>query len=178
MLRMTVILGSVLQGVICAAEKVLPFQREVMERVFGCPVFNTYGSREFMLIASECEKHEGLHVNVENLIVEIVKEDGTYAREGETGRIIITDLHNYGMPFIRYEIGDLAVFTERRCSCGRGLPIIEDVVGRSLDMIKTPEGKIVPGEFFPHLMKEFKEILKFQVIQETLENLRIRMVTS
>ena len=131
-----------------------------------------------MLIASECEKHDGLHINAENLIVEIVKEDGTYAKEGETGRIIVTDLHNYGMPFIRYEIGDIAVFTGRKCSCGRGLPVIEDVVGRSLDMIKTPEGKIVPGEFFPHLMKEFKEIIKFQVVQKTLEDLQIKMVTT
>jgi len=165
-------------AIICAAEKMFPFQREVMERVFRCPVFNTYGCREFMLIASECERHEGLHVNIENLVVEIIKDDGTHAREGEAGRIIVTDLHNYGMPFIRYEIGDIGVFTDRQCSCGRGLPIIEDVVGRSLDMLKTPEGKMVSGEFFPHLMKEFKEVVKFQVIQETLEDLQIMMVTS
>lgn len=164
------------QGVICAAEKVHPYQREVIERVFGAKVFNTYGSREFMLIAAECEKHEGLHVSAENLIVEIIKDDGTPAKEGETGRIIVTDLHNYGMPFIRYEIGDLGVATSRTCSCGRGLPLIADVVGRSLDVIRTPEGKVVPGEFFPHLMKDFADIARFQVIQEKLGLLIIKLV--
>ncbi len=164
------------QGIICAAEKVHPYQREVIERVFGAKVFNTYGSREFMLIAAECEKHEGLHVSAENLIVEIIKDDGTPAQDGETGRIIVTDLHNYGMPFIRYEIGDLGVATSKTCSCGRGLPLIADVVGRSLDVIKTPEGKIVPGEFFPHLMKDYPDIIRFQVIQEQLDHLIIKLV--
>lgn len=164
------------QGIICAAEKVHPFQREIIERVFGAQVFNTYGSREFMLIAAECEKHEGLHISAENLIVEIIKSDGTPAKEGETGKIIVTDLHNYGMPFIRYEIGDLGIATEKRCSCGRGLPLITDVVGRSLDMIKTPENKYVPGEFFPHLMKDFSDIRRFQVIQDQIDHLVIKLV--
>jgi len=164
------------QGVICAAEKVHPYQREVIERVFGARVFNTYGSREFMLIAAECEKHEGLHVSAENLIIEIIKDDGTPASDGETGRIIVTDLHNYGMPFIRYEIGDLGVATSKTCSCGRGLPLIADVVGRSLDVIRTPEGKIVPGEFFPHLFKDFPDIARFQVIQDNLDHLIIKLV--
>lgn len=164
------------KGIICAAEKVHPYQREAIERVFGAKVFNTYGSREFMLIAAECEKHEGLHISAENLIVEIIKDDGTPAKEGETGRIIVTDLHNYGMPFIRYEIGDLGVATTKTCSCGRGLPMIADVVGRSLDVIRTPEGKIVPGEFFPHLIKDFTDVARFQVIQEKLDLLIIKLV--
>jgi phenylacetate-CoA ligase len=163
------------RGVICAAEKVHPYQRDVIERVFGAKVFNTYGSREFMLIAAECEKHEGLHVSAENLIVEIIKDDGTTARDGETGRIIVTDLHNYGMPFIRYEIGDLGVATSKSCSCGRGLPLIADVVGRSLDVIRTPEGKVIPGEFFPHLMKDFTDIYRFQVIQEKIDLLVVKL---
>jgi phenylacetate-CoA ligase len=165
-------------AIICAAEKVLPYQREVIERVFGAKVFNTYGSREFMLIAAECENHKGLHVSAENLIVEIIKDDGTPAKDGETGKIVVTDLHNYGMPFIRYDIGDLGIATSRTCSCGRGLPLIDDVVGRSLDVIRTPEGKIVPGEFFPHLMKDFIDIGRFQIIQEKLDHLVIKLVPS
>jgi len=164
------------KGIICAAEKVHPHQREVIERVFGARVFNTYGSREFMLIAAECEKHEGLHISAENLIVEIIKEDGTPAKDGETGRIVVTDLHNYGMPFIRYEIGDLGVATTKMCSCGRGLPLIADVVGRSLDVIRTPEGKIVPGEFFPHLFKDYSGIARFQVVQDKINHLVIKLV--
>jgi len=162
------------QSVLCAAEKVHPFQREVLERVFGCPVFNTYGSREFMLIASECEKHEGLHVSMENLIVEVVDDKGASVGPGEVGRILVTDLHNYGMPFIRYEIGDMARVSERQCSCGRGLLLLDDIVGRSLDVIRTPEGKAVPGEFFPHLLKDYPAISRFQVVQKELSAITIK----
>jgi phenylacetate-CoA ligase len=165
-----------LKGIICAAETVHPFQREIIERVFGAKAFNTYGSREFMLIASECEEHQGLHINSENLVVEVIREDGSPAGDGETGKIVITDLHNFGMPFIRYEIGDLGVATSRSCACGRGLPLLLDVVGRSLDMIRTPEGKVVPGEFFPHLMKDFPAVARFQVVQERLDTLVVTVV--
>lgn len=164
------------KAVISAAEKLHEFQRKEIREVFGCEIFNTYGSREFMLIASECEKHKGLHINVENLFVEIIKEDGTPAKAGEMGDIVITDLHNYGMPFIRYRIGDMAIASDRACSCGRGLPMMEDVIGRSLDMIKTRDGRLVPGEFFPHLMKEFSEVKQFQVVQDRIDNLLIKIV--
>ena len=170
------IVGLNVKSVISAAEKLHEFQREEIKKAFNCEVFNTYGSREFMLIASECEKHKGLHINVENLFVEVIKEDGQPAKPGEMGDIVITDLHNYGMPFIRYRIGDMAVVSDRECGCGRGLPLLEDVVGRSLDMIKTPDGRLVPGEFFPHLMKEFKGIEKFQVVQDKVNELKFRIV--
>ncbi|VAX34859.1 FIG00929056: hypothetical protein [hydrothermal vent metagenome] len=164
------------KGIISAAEKLHEFQREKIKEVFGASVFNTYGSREFMLIASECEQHQGLHINIENLFVEVVDERGTPVKPGEAGDILITDLHNYGMPFIRYKIGDMAIASDRECPCGRGLPLFEDVVGRSLDMIKTPDGRSVPGEFFPHLMKEFKGINRFQVIQNELNRLKIKII--
>jgi len=98
------------------------------------------------------------------------------ARPGEVGELVITDLHNYGMPFVRYKVGDLAVPADRACSCGRGLPLLEDIEGRILDMIWTPDGRMVPGEFFPHLMKEFREVRQFQVVQEALDRLIIRIV--
>lgn len=162
------------RSIICGAEKVHPFQREVLEKVFKCPVFNTYGSREFMLIAAECEKHEGLHVSMENLIVEVVDGAGNPVKPGEVGRVLVTDLHNYGMPFIRYEIGDLARLSDRQCSCGRGLMLLDDIVGRSLDVIRAPAGKIIPGEFFPHLFKDFPEIYRFQVVQKKIDLLHIK----
>jgi phenylacetate-CoA ligase len=164
------------RGIITAAEKLHPYQREVIHEVFNCPVFNTYGSREFMLIASECPRHHGMHIHSENLLVEIIKEDGTPAAPGESGELVITDLHNWGMPFIRYQIGDMAVATDRFCPCGRGLPLLQDVVGRSLDMIRTPDGRFVPGEFFPHLMKEFSGIERFQIVQKELKALHVKLV--
>lgn len=164
------------KSILCAAEKLHQFQRDLLKEVFMCDVFNTYGSREFMLIASECERHAGLHVSMENLLVEIIKDDGTRAKEGETGKIIVTDLHNYGMPFIRYEIGDMGVATEKICTCGRGLTLIKDVVGRSLDMIEVSGGKKLPGEFFVHLMLDYPEVLKFQVFQSESKNITLKIV--
>lgn len=153
-------------SVLCAAEKVHPQQRETIARVFGADVFDTYGSREFMLIASECSAHRGLHVSMENLIVEVVDESGQPVASGETGRILVTDLHNYTMPFVRYEIGDLAKTSASTCDCGRSLQLLEGIVGRALDVIRTPSGRVIPGELFPHTMKDFPQVTRFRVVQE------------
>jgi len=162
-------------SIISAAERLYPQQRETIERALGAPVFNTYGSREFMLIAAECERHEGLHLSAENLYVEVIK-DGRPAGPGEVGDIVITDLHNYGMPFIRYPVGDLALATAHQCSCGRGLPLIADVVGRTLELIATPQGRLLPGQFFTGMMMHLSDIKEFQVIQESLHELVIKLV--
>jgi len=92
------------------------------------------------------------------------------------GEVVITDLHNYGIPFIRYKIGDVAVLSDKKYPCGRGLPLIGDVEGRLLDLIVTPDNKIITGVFFPHLMKEFKEVEKYQVIQKSKEDLLVKLV--
>ena len=163
-------------SIVAAAETLHEFQREYLEKVFECPVFNTYGCREFMLIAAECEKQKGLHVNSDHLIVETVDENGTSVI-GRPGRVVITDLHNYGMPFIRYLNGDIAELNNRKCSCGRGLQMMSSVNGRELDIIRTPDGRAVPGEYFPHLMKEIASVDEFQVIQHDLETIDIFIVS-
>jgi phenylacetate-CoA ligase len=158
------------------AEKLYDFQRKVIERVFRAPVFETYGSREFTLIAAECDRHEGLHLSMENLLVEVLDEEGRPTPAGEEGNLVVTDLHNYGMPFIRYVIGDRAVAGWATCSCGRGLPLLKKVVGRQLDVLRTPDGRQVPGEFFPHLLKEFASVRRFQVVQEEPDRIELRVV--
>ena len=90
--------------VICAAERLFPSDRAVLVEAFGPGVFETYGSRETMLIAAECEAHEGMHVPMENIVVEVVVRDGDRerpAQPGELGEVAVTDLHNLGAPFIR-----------------------------------------------------------------------------
>ncbi|MBL4574587.1 MAG: phenylacetate--CoA ligase family protein, partial [Opitutaceae bacterium] len=166
---------SPISAVITGAEKLHDYQRTLIENVFQTKVFNTYGCREFMLIAAECEQHEGLHVTMDNLLVEILK-DGKPAQPGETGEVVITDLHNYGMPFIRYKNGDVAVQGNKPCSCGRGLPLIKDIDGRKMDEIIATDGKIISGGYFPHLMKEFSAINKYQVIQKSKNQLQIKLV--
>jgi phenylacetate-CoA ligase len=166
------------KAIISAAEKIHGFQRELIEEVFAAPVFETYGSREFTFIAGECDRHEGLHISMDNLLVEILDDDAKPTPAGEEGNIVITDLSNYGMPFIRYANGDRAVAGWGMCSCGRGLPLLKEVVGRRLDILETPDGRRIPGEFFPHLMKDFPAIKRFQVVQEQQDRLDIRIVVN
>src|SRR5207253_1358560 len=143
------------RAIVVGAEKLHGFQRELIEAVFQAPVFETYGSREFMLIAAECDRHAGLHVTADNLVVEVLDDDGRPTPGGEEGNVVVTDLFNYGMPFIRHVIGDRAVAGWGTCPCGRGLPLLKKVTGRRLDILRTPDGRQIPGEFFPHLLKDF-----------------------
>jgi phenylacetate-CoA ligase len=161
------------KSIVVGAEKLHDFQREVIERVFAAPVFETYGCREFTLIGGECDRHNGFHLTAENLVVEVVNDDGNPTPDGEEGNVVITDLTNYGMPFIRYVIGDRAIAGFGECSCGRGLPLLRRVVGRKLDVIDTPSGRKIPGEFFPHLLKEFPAVRRFQVVQENIRGVKI-----
>lgn len=153
------------RSIVVGAEKLHTFQRELIEQVFRAPVFETYGSREFMLMAAQCERRQSLHVTAENLIVEVVDDEGRPVPEGVEGRVVVTDLYNYAMPFVRYANGDRAV-AGGRCDCGRGLPLLSEVVGRQADMLTTPDGRRVSGLFFPHLLKDFPSVRRFQVVQE------------
>lgn len=162
-------------AIIGAAEALHPFQRELIEQAFGAPVYNTYGCREFMLIASECEHRDGLHVNADHLMVETLGADGTPVTHG-SGDVAITDLFNYGMPFIRYVNGDMATRFHGLCACGRGLPLLASVDGRKLDAIRTPAGHVLPGEFFPHMLKDVPGLARFQLVQRQLDRLDLSIV--
>ena len=126
------------------------------------------------MIAAECEQHNGLHVTADNLYVEVVA-NGRLCEPGERGEILLTDLHNYGMPLIRYKVGDVGSWKGDSCACGRGLPLLNVVEGRTLDLLSTPEGGVVAGEFFPCLLKDFAAIRRYQVIQEQRDELTIRL---
>lgn len=162
-------------AVITGAEKLYDHQRELIEEAIHTKVLNTYGCREFMLIAAECDHHQGLHVSMDNLFVEVIT-DSLPAAPGERGDIVITDLHNYGMPFIRYRNGDLVIQGDKPCACGRSLPLILYVAGRRMDEILSTSGRAVSDGSFPHLMKEFQELQKFQVVQKARDQLLIRVV--
>ena len=164
--------GSVVVG----AEKLYDFQRELIEAVFRAPVFETYGSREFMLIGAECERHAGLHLSMENLLVEVVDDAGRPTPEGEEGNVAVTDLFNDAMPLIRYLNGDRAIAGFGRCPCGRGLPLLRSVVGRQLDTLQTGDGRLVSGAFFPHLLKDHAEVLRFQVVQHRDRSVTLRLM--
>ncbi len=161
------------RGVISSAEKLYDYQRAQIEAAFGAPVFDRYGCREVMMIGAECERHKGLHVAADNLYVEVVAK-GQLCEPGQMGEVLITDLHNHGMPLIRYQVGDVGSWKGHDCPCGRGLPLMQVVEGRTLGLVSTPSGRVVAGEFFPHLLKDFAAIRAYQVVQESRDRVTIR----
>jgi phenylacetate-CoA ligase len=164
-------------AIMTSAQTLPDSSRRVIEDAFGCKVFDKYGAREFSGIAYECEAQAGHHVVAEGYIVEILR-DGKPAAPGELGEVVITDLNNYCLPFIRYRIGDLAVaMPQDTCTCGRGLPRIGSIEGRVQSIIFGTDGRWVPGTFFAHYLKEFDHaILRFQIVQERPEAVIFRIV--
>lgn len=159
-----------------SAEVLSGAQRRLLEEVFACPVFNRYGCREVGNIAHECEAHEGLHLLEENNYTEFLDASGIPVSPGETGAITVTNLNNHVMPLIRYQPGDLGRPAAGLCPCGRGLARMEVVEGRTADVIRSPSGKLIHGEFFTHLFYQLSGVRQFQVVQTSLERLEIRIV--
>jgi phenylacetate-CoA ligase len=151
-------------------------RRQIIEKAFGCPVFNFYGSREINNLAAECPTREGLHINALNRYIEIVDKDGNPVPPGEPGRLLLTDLTNYYQPFLRYEIEDIATWSAQACSCGRPFPLLKQIWGRASDFIVTPEGKSIHSVFFTHLFYDIPEVLLFQVNQKALRDVRVYLV--
>lgn len=153
--------------VICAAEAVLPADRAVLSQAFGPDIFESYGSRETMLMAAECEAHAGMHLSEENLLIEIVK-NGQPLGPGSSGDVVVTDLHNYGMPMIRYVNGDVATLgPDEPCRCGRALRRLERVDGRRAATLFDAAGNAVPGIVFHVLFSDARQELvrQFQAVQ-------------
>jgi phenylacetate-CoA ligase len=155
-------------AVMTSAQTLSGASRALIETAFRCAVFDKYGAREFSGIAYECEAHAGHHVVAESYVVEILK-GGVPARPGEIGEVVVTDLTNRCMPFIRYRLGDLAIAMadSESCACGRGLPRIGDIEGRIQSIIQGTDGRFLPGTFFSHYLKDFDHaIARYQVLQE------------
>lgn len=167
------------EAIITGAEALSDIQKEAIEKAFRCKVYNTFGCREFMLIGSECDEQNGFHTNIDHLVVETINDDGESVK-GEMGELIITDLHNYRMPFIRYANGDMAVLSEKNdaCSCGSPLPKIKEISGRKLDMLRTPNGKIIQGLMFAHLFKDLIGLCNYQIIQNEIDTFDINFIVN
>jgi phenylacetate-CoA ligase len=167
--------------VVYGAERLWPHDRDDLKRAFGPAVFETYGCREFMLMGSECEVHDGLHESAENLMVELlIEESGTWraARPGETGEVAITDLHNLACPFIRYLTGDRAVARPfGACACGRTLPRFGPIEGRITETLRDAAGNPVEGILFNILFLELASCTRqFQAVQQRDGSLVLRIV--
>ncbi len=165
-------------GIFSSAEVLYPAQRQFIEETFRCRMFNRYGTRDLGGVACECDAHTGLHASIENNYIEIVRdlESGEPAPPGETGHIVVTNLNNHGMPFIRYSIEDMGAWSTRdRCPCGRELPLMAVVEGRRVDMFRTPDGRTVWGGFASPLFG-MPGVRRFQVVQKSLDLVVVRIV--
>lgn len=165
---------SYLKSASVTAEPLYEYQREGIEEILGFKVFNWYGSRELGRIATECECHDGLHINEPSVYVEILSDP---ALPSGFGHLVITDLWNRATPFIRYKTGDIARVIENDCRCGRVLKRIASIEGRLVDTIVMPGGRKVPGVSLTNrLVKDCIEIAELQVVQRTLDTFLVRYV--
>jgi phenylacetate-CoA ligase len=166
---------SFVDAVFSTSEVLYPAQRQLIQDTFGCQVFNRYATRELGALACECQAHTGLHVSVPNVYVELLNE-GRPAEPGEPGDIFVTNLNNFGMPFIRYTLADVAEWhAEEACSCGRAHPLIKVVEGRHNDMFRTRDGGFVWGGIGNPLWN-MEGVSKFQFIQKSLDYVLVRIV--
>ena len=167
-------LGS-LREVITLGEALDPAVRDICEKEWGLPVVDAYSSQEFGMLAVQCPSAPHYHAQSENVLIEILDADGGPCPPGQTGRLVITALHNFATPLIRYEIGDLAIPGEP-CGCGRGLPVITRVLGRTRNMLTLPSGEQICPRFIVEDFAFDLPIRQFQIVQENLETLAIRLV--
>jgi phenylacetate-CoA ligase len=151
--------------------------RDLCAERWGVPVHDLYSAQEVGCIALQCSDHEHYHVSSESVLVEILRADGSPCALGEVGRVVVTPLHNFAMPLIRYAIGDYASWGEA-CSCGRGLPVLSQVHGRSRNMLVLPDGRRVWPRLSELRYADVLPVTQFQVIQKSLTRLVVRLVSS
>jgi len=167
------------KSVISWGDKMFSHYRKCIEEQFHTTVFDCYGSCEGMMIAAECE-HHNYHIMSPHVFIEILDKEGRDVSPGEMGEIVVTRLDNFHMPLVRYRIGDLAVRADpnKKCVCGRHLPLLERIIGRDTDLVYTPKGKTLVVHFFTGIFEHIKEIQQFQVVQHTQDEIEIRYIPS
>jgi len=160
------------EAVFTSAQTLQPYYRRNIEKAFNCRVFDCYGTNEIYFVAGQCGEHEGLHVAEENVIVEVVEGDEQVA-DGEEGRVLLTNLHSFAMPFIRYDVGDLGRVFPERCSCGRTLRLFKPI-GRTYEYFLNSDGSFT-------FLKDFQTFFEgvpigdFQVVQEAYDKITIKI---
>jgi phenylacetate-CoA ligase len=164
-----------LKAVITTSEKLTEEMRRVMETAYGCRIYEEYGTVENAVFASECE-HGRLHVSPDAGIVEILDASGQPCEPGKTGEVVTTCLKREYQPFIRYRLGDLAMWDAQECPCGRNMPILKEVVGRIEDVVIGPDGRQMVR--FHGIFADQPNVQEGQIIQETLNRIRVRVVST
>jgi phenylacetate-CoA ligase len=157
------------------SERLYDYQREKIEQVFGCPVANGYGGRDAGFIAHQCPEGS-MHITAEDIIVEIIDSDGRVLPLGESGEIVVTHLATSDFPFVRYCTGDVGVLSNASCSCGRGLPVLKEIQGRSTDFLVAQDGTVLHGLALIYILRDLPGIALFKITQESLGLTRVDIV--
>jgi phenylacetate-coenzyme A ligase PaaK-like adenylate-forming protein len=159
------------------SERLYDDQRAQIARTFGCAVANGYGGRDAGFIAHECPKG-GMHISAEDILVEIVDSSGETLPAGESGEIVVTHLATREFPFVRYRTGDVGALRSRPCPCGRGLPMLDELEGRSTDFVVAADGTLMHGLALIYVLRDLPEIASFKIIQESRQQVRVQIVAA
>ena len=162
--------------VFCTSERLYDHQREAISAAFACPVANGYGGRDAGFIAHECP-NGGMHITAEDIIVEIVDTQGNVLPADVSGEIVVTHLATSDFPFIRYRTGDVGTLSSERCACGRGLPLLKEIQGRSTDFVVAADGTLLHGLSLIYILRDIPGVQAFKVIQESRSLTRVLLVT-
>lgn len=163
--------------VFCTSERLYDHQREAISSAFACPVANGYGGRDAGFIAHECPAG-GMHITAEDIIVEIVDEHGNVQPAGTSGEIVVTHMATSDFPFIRYRTGDIGTLGNETCSCGRGLPLLKEIQGRSTDFVVAADGTVMHGLALIYILRDLPNVGAFKIIQESLALTRVQIVAT
>ena len=164
--------------VFVTSERLYPYQRELISKVFGAPVANGYGGRDAGFIAHECPAG-GMHLSFEDIVVEIVDPaSGEVLPAGQSGEIVVTHLATSEFPFVRYRTGDIATLSTKSCSCGRSLPMLESIEGRSTDFVVASDGTMMHGLALIYILRDINGIEAFKITQQSLELTDVDIVWS
>jgi phenylacetate-CoA ligase len=164
-----------LRAVVTFGEILHPEIREACREIWGTAIIDMYSTQEVGYIALQCPEHEHYHVQCENVLAEVLDEAGAPCKPGETGRVVVTALHNFATPLIRYSLGDYAKVGEP-CSCGRTLPVLTRVMGRVRNMMTLPSGGKVWPYFGANKLGNVVPVRQYQLVQKTLTELELRVV--
>ena len=157
------------------AERLYDDQRDSIALAFGCRVANGYGGRDAGFVAHECPAG-GMHITAEDIIVEILDDQGKPVRPGLSGEIVVTHLATRDFPFVRYRTGDMGVLDDGFCPCGRGLPLLKSIEGRVSDLVIAHDGTVMHGLALIYVVRDLPGIVQFKIVQESLRRTRVLVV--
>lgn len=159
------------------SERLYDEQRDEISRTFGCQVANGYGGRDAGFIAHQCPAG-GMHLTAEDIIVEIIGDDGRPVPRGQSGEIVVTHLASGDYPFVRYRTGDVGVIDTEHCACGRGLPLLKEIQGRTTDFVVAQDGTVLHGLALIYILRDLPQVQAFKIIQESRELTRVQLVSA